>query len=291
MIKITFTEPTDEAWKAWREKCRVEQEKLNASYEDDHPIPVTDLYKAMKAVYLGLHGPFHGKCAYCESLIAENQPGDIDHFRPKGRLRTHDLEEVMISGADGKEEPHAGYYWLAYDWRNLLPACIDCNRPSTQKTPGKRIGKWDHFPVEDETVRASRPGEEGLESPLLLNPADPTDDPSRHLAIDESGIFSWSTPQGEKTVETFGLNDREALIKSRMKVYRDVINLILSWINTLHLDATAPAHEIEQEIHAYRDGSEPFSAVGRVAIRDALRRHGPFFELYRQCEVGTPTAG
>ncbi|TAX26551.1 endonuclease [Rhizobium leguminosarum] len=63
---------------------------------------------------------FHGKCAYCESRYDINAPVDIEHFRPKG-------------GVEGTKHP--GYWWLAAEWTNLLPSCIDCNRRRNQFTP------------------------------------------------------------------------------------------------------------------------------------------------------------
>lgn len=63
---------------------------------------------------------FHGKCAYCESRYDVNAPVDIEHFRPKG-------------GVEGTTHP--GYWWLASEWTNLLPSCIDCNRGRGQFTP------------------------------------------------------------------------------------------------------------------------------------------------------------
>jgi hypothetical protein len=271
MIKVTFVEPTSDEWKQWRDDCRAEQKRLDDSYESGSPIEVKPLYKEMKSVYLSLNGPFHGKCVYCESLFAENQPGDIDHFRPKGRVQTAEGESVMTPNANGASIPHIGYYWLAYDWRNLLPACADCNRPSSQKTQGKRIGKWDQFPIELEANRATRCGEEGAESPLLLNPTDPNIDPSDHLNFDELGIVAWNSPQGEATVRVFGLNDREALVKSRRDVYSDVLNAFGAVMNALHSKGQSAQRSLDR-LMAYRNGTERFSAVGRVAIREADSR-------------------
>ena len=68
-----------------------------------------------------LEALFHGKCAYCESDYAGTQPVDIEHYRPKGEV-------------EGVPD-HPGYWWLAAEWENLLPSCIDCNRKRRQKTP------------------------------------------------------------------------------------------------------------------------------------------------------------
>src|SRR5262249_45973388 len=91
---------------------------------------------------------FHGKCAYCEHKPQAGYPGDVEHYRPKGKV---------------DEDPnHPGYYWLAYDPRNLLPSCSRCNQPPTAKRT--------RFPVEGAHSRDSR--NLAAEKPLLLNPYD-----------------------------------------------------------------------------------------------------------------------
>lgn len=61
---------------------------------------------------------FHGKCAYCETSYAASAPVDIEHYRPKGGV-----SEAPV---------HGGYWWIAMQWENLLPSCIDCNRKRGQ---------------------------------------------------------------------------------------------------------------------------------------------------------------
>jgi hypothetical protein len=134
---------------------------------------------------LALEALFHGKCAYCESHYASQAPVDIEHYRPKG-------------GVEGDAE-HWGYFWLAADWRNLLPSCIDCNRRRYQVLPsaltaslvdlreaGKPIwqtGKENAFPVKTGTraygVAEDFAEEIAREVPYLLDPC--TDDPEAHL--------------------------------------------------------------------------------------------------------------
>jgi uncharacterized protein (TIGR02646 family) len=132
------------------------------------------VYKA-DAVKARLEELFHGKCAYCESLYASQAPVDVEHFRPKG-----EVEEDLI---------HPGYWWLAMDWTNLLPSCIDCNRRRKQKAPlvsgdlsvlykNMKTGKQASFPVLG--VRADREGADlSAEKALLIDPS--RDDPDEHL--------------------------------------------------------------------------------------------------------------
>src|SRR5687767_2055063 len=66
-----------------------------------------------------------GKCAYCESPIKEGN-ASLDRFRPKAGAM--DLE-----GAFSTEH----YWWLAYQWENLYPACLKCNKFKGPKFPVK----------------------------------------------------------------------------------------------------------------------------------------------------------
>jgi uncharacterized protein (TIGR02646 family) len=83
-----------------------------------------------------LFDAFLGKCAYCEVQFVLDQTGDVEHFRPKaGVVDEHD-----------QRVDHPGYYWLAYEWSNLLPSCSKCNR-LTKTKDGRRVGKGERFPV------------------------------------------------------------------------------------------------------------------------------------------------
>ncbi len=92
-----------------------------------------------------LEALFHRKCAYCESAYDIVQPVDVEHYRPKGAV-------------DGAAD-HDGYWWLAMDWNNLLPSCIDCNRRRGQRIVGAsgaadvNAGKQAIFPLRDPAGR------------------------------------------------------------------------------------------------------------------------------------------
>ncbi|SFJ59977.1 TIGR02646 family protein [Candidatus Pantoea symbiotica] len=118
---------------------------------------------------------FHGKCAYCESFYASQAPVDVEHYRPKG----------AVEG----EHQHPGYWWVAMDWENLLPSCIDCNRRRKQIIPvvvnnmrqlhqNMQTGKKDSFPILG--VRSLAENKNfSQEKPLLLDPT--RDNPSEHI--------------------------------------------------------------------------------------------------------------
>lgn len=89
---------------------------------------------------------FHGKCAYCESKISAIYNGDIEHFRPKGKIKSVNPSKP-------------GYFWLASDWENLLFACPFCNQTNTHEISESGLveevvlGKLDHFPLCSEKFR------------------------------------------------------------------------------------------------------------------------------------------
>ena len=65
---------------------------------------------------------YKNKCAYCERICK----ADIEHYRPK-------------KGVDN-DSTHPGYYWLCYEWTNLIPSCITCNREGAKHNKFPVIG-------------------------------------------------------------------------------------------------------------------------------------------------------
>ena len=135
---------------------------------------------------------FHGKCAFCETPLSADQ-GNVLWFRP--RADAMDLQ--------GKTDPEY-YWWLAYEWSNLYPACSQCNRH-----------KRSRFPVKGRRARVGSLGEElEKEQRLLL---DPCQDKGIPFYYQPDGTIAPRTEQAEITVETFGLN-RPQLVRDRHRV-------------------------------------------------------------------------
>ena len=166
-----------------------------------------------------LNGLFAGKCAYCESII-QNHPMDIEHYRPKNAVVIH------ISGRSVLKKP--GYYWLAAEWDNLLPSCIDCNRRRGQDLPdgqSGKLGKANLFPVGDEADRASH-HESDLdeEEPLLLHPCHDNPHPAEHLEFLGEGLVraaltnGTESDYGKATINVCGLQ-RLGLVTARKVHY------------------------------------------------------------------------
>lgn len=152
---------------------------------------------------------FEGRCCYCESRFANTHSGDIEHYRPKGGYR--DTSERLTK---------PGYYWLGAEWTNLLISCIDCNRARRHKDDegiASVSGKASFFPLVDESKRATNPGSESAELPMLLDPCQ--DDVENLLDIDDHGLVKPVAgphePRAQKTIDIVGLQ-RRFLVQSRV---------------------------------------------------------------------------
>lgn len=106
------------------------------------------VWRALKDVLADLS---HDKCWYCE-VKQERSDNAVDHFRPK-----------------------ALYRWLAFSLSNFRYACTFCNSRRTDVVTGLTGGKGDNFPLEEGCARATAPGEEAQERPVLLNPCRASD--------------------------------------------------------------------------------------------------------------------
>lgn len=165
---------------------------------------------------------YHNKCAYCERICK----ADIEHYRPKKKV--------------SNEEDHDGYYWLCYEWSNLIPSCITCNRDG---------GKHNKFPIlgtrVNEPPKLLNDNELDLdkfkannhplidEIPYLLHPEvdDPLDFFEFEIAVDFKGIRIVgidSHDRGEKTIEICKLNRQELLLDRQKNVIDNFTNAVKS---------------------------------------------------------------
>jgi hypothetical protein len=128
---------------------------------------------------------------------------DVEHFRPKNGVQQTDKEKL--------KKP--GYYWLAYEWSNLLLACDFCNRRY----------KKNYFPLANPAQRAKNHHEPiENEEPLIINPA--TDDPGEFIVFEGvRAVAVGGNDRGNQTILRVGLNDGELLRRRR-----DKFNLVKS---------------------------------------------------------------
>ncbi len=168
-----------------------------------------------------LEKQFHKKCAYCETEYITNSDTWIEHYRPKSE-----------------------YYWLAYDWSNLLPTCTKCNRSKSAKFPLINGGeKVNTPPIRNGQLRISQCKADKSplidEKPYILHPK--IDEPKKYFdfKIDENytgieiigtdnegnrDIKKQYTGKGQATIEICDLNRIDLKEDRYRKVVREVVN-------------------------------------------------------------------
>ncbi len=140
----------------------------------------------------------YDKCAYCECPITI-QYNDVEHFRPK-----------------------KFYYWLGYDWHNLLYSCDLCNRTY----------KKQKFPLIDESKRDLENKDITRETPLIINPYEV--DPLEHIVFHEHILVPRKVDGiediiGKTTIDLFHLNDsneRRELVEMRRQEYESFVSVV-----------------------------------------------------------------
>ena len=159
------------------------------------------------------------KCAYCESAYGAVYDGDVEHFRPKGRIKERNPQTP-------------GYYWMANDWDNLFLACQHCNQRRKHILYGndtlEGYGKLDQFPLSDESKRVSGPdvspedllAEENVR--LLINPC--KDDPDLHFQYEiTEGVIVPISRMGEISEQVYVLR-RPILVQQRKKKLMNLLS-------------------------------------------------------------------
>lgn len=149
-----------------------------------------------KSLISFLQTQFHSKCAYCESKLNKDQ-GVVDRFRPHNGVR------------DKKEYYPDLYWWLTFEWDNLVYSCKDCNQY-----------KANYFPVSGARVKNSH-GDLLKEKRLLLNPC--FDDPNNHFTF-RNGEINSDTSEGIQTIELLNLN-RTSLVNKRKDSVQKIKNI------------------------------------------------------------------
>jgi len=177
---------------------------------------------------------FNGKCAYCETAYAAVTPINVEHHRPKAGA-------LALDGAFSPDH----YWWLAYEWANLLPVCLECAR-----------SKGSRFPVAKERAHDPQTGVDLLaEEPYLLDPR--LEVPEEHIAFAEDGTAVGRTERGRVTIETLGLN-RTGLVAQRAQGLKQ---MKVEW------EALAESGGLDHSaIERLLDPARPFAAMTRQFV-------------------------
>lgn len=224
-----------------------------------------------KEVVATLNQIFAFKCAYCESKYEATQPVAIEHYRPKGRV------------VEGRKKL-LGYYWLASDWRNLLPSCTDCNSPRKQQLPDGKIetsGKGNQFPLKNPHQRATKEGEEKREKPLLLDPC--AEDVTKHLSFLDDGVVipRRGSAKGRESIRVYALcrvglinsrRERLILIQGRIATIRRLVSKLDQ--SPRDRDLQQVLHEELAQLHQFTLNHQPYTAMAKQHIEGFLSELG-----------------
>jgi len=155
---------------------------------------------------------YYEKCAYCESYI-KNDFGEIEHFRPKNRLKNEDT----------KCDKSYSYYWLSFSWSNLIPSCKRCNGAKSNcfDILGTRASYNDEK-LEDLHFKVAEYND--LEQPKLLHPEYDTFEDK--ISFDAGGKIISEDERVKYTVKICDLN-REKLLSSRGSILTEFIDNLL----------------------------------------------------------------
>jgi len=216
---------------------------------------------------------FKHKCAYCESSYGAVYDGDIEHFRPKGKVKE-------------KQPSTPGDHWLANDWDNLLLSCEHCNQSRKHLLEGEQgptpLGKKDQFPLSDETKRVgthtlSLKEEERVR--LLLNPC--KDKPEKHFEYDiKKGVIKPLTDRGRTSVKIYALQ-RPLLVNERKNKLDDLLLQMertkerLDEFNLSHSPAHRTKFETEfDRLNDFTAADKPYAGMCRFFVRRFIKDNG-----------------
>ncbi|MEZ4827733.1 MAG: hypothetical protein R3C61_15835 [Bacteroidia bacterium] len=159
----------------------------------------------------------YGKCCFCESKFTATSYGDVEHFRPKAGFKQQ----------SGDRLKRPGYFWLAYDWNNLLFSCQICNQTY----------KGNFFPLITEQNRAKDHNHslEPAEERLLVDPIE--DDPEKHVSFRQEIPYGLDE-KGNTSIDIYGLS-RENLNEERREYLKKFeLALILASFSFAELSQT-----------------------------------------------------
>lgn len=208
----------------WVNKCKEATEKL-VELAGKRSLDGTDFDSGIygdRVIKEKIRKDQHDKCAYCESYLPAITYGDVEHFRPKAYYQQE---------KEGKRSK-TGYYWLTYDWENLLYSCEVCNRSY----------KKNLFPLVDVTKRADTPEKDMTkEQPVLINPM--KENPEEFIGFHRHVTFG-KGERGKQTIEILGLN-RPELKSTREKRYK-ILEYMMTIVRLAGQGAMVDSEDIQK---------------------------------------------
>ncbi|WP_339814201.1 hypothetical protein [uncultured Imperialibacter sp.] len=251
--------PLTNANNEWEEIARTgNSEKISASIYN-----ATQIVNGKKTYVVRdlLKQIYHNKCVYCESI--EFKP-EIEHYRPK----------KSVTGVN----THPGYYWLCYEWTNLMPSCRYCNTEGGKgnKFPvmGHRVNLpiFDRGSLEKASCRADSQYLLG-ERPYLLHPD--IDTPENCFSFDNKGKIKGIdlTERGSKTISICNLNRDNLKYRRQSIVDRIVVRINDAFSVYFMIDQSEPhlnaaLQQVFQEMKDNCNPEKPFSLLSIFAFNN-----------------------
>ena len=189
-----------------------------------------------KKIVEKLNTIYNNKCGFCESKLYESVY--IEYYRPKSK-----------------------YYWLFYEWSNIIPVCHACN-----------IRKGNRFEIEGQEILEPQQNKEEwkadsksflAEKSLLFHPE--IDYPENHLYFTINGYLHSDNHRGKYTIETCNLN-RESLVVRRKDIIDNFFKKLEYLVLFLNKGLTATemikiSEPIFKELEQASDKSNEFSLL------------------------------
>ena len=257
-----------DAGKAWyAENVAAREHYRNGNTEPFHfrQYNHADLKSELKKVFT--------KCAYCDSNYSAVYDGDVEHFRPKGKVKEKDPQTP-------------GYYWLANDWNNLFLACMHCNQMRKHDPLSTGIGKKDQFPLREEAKRWHDPSmtfEEEEKQRLLINPC--KEDPEKYFTYEEEGFIlpvknKRKVEMAEKSIEVYALQ-RPYLVEERkkrlIKLFKAILRVKtrLEELNELPDDTVRKSvfQEALEDLLVFTQKEEDYAGMSRFFVKAFLKEN------------------
>jgi hypothetical protein len=307
MIHIDFprqlTEVQQTWWTDWETRAQDATKQVLEAWEKARQDPNDTAYKkifdkpGIQKVWADLKNwllpnVFNDKCAYCETPMIRATL-HAEHYRPKLRV-TQNGKKVKIKDEQGQDVDHPGYFWLAFHWTNLLPACEWCNTvngkrnefpipKTTYLSVLKKLTRTECDSLREKLIQSTswpdifyfQPVDlDNKEGRLLLHPY--FDDPRKSLKFDDFGkVIAFGSGddklRGEMSIKVYNLNDGK-IVPVRRDAQEEALNkfdTITKYyrIQGLSLNDAKERAKADPAISDYIAGKKPYSA----AVVDYLR--------------------
>lgn len=208
----------DEHKPGWRARAEERTERFRAlgAYGES-----SSIWGEIKAVFLELQ---EAKCCFCERKFGggfSQYELDVEHFRPKGRVRQWPCPQDLAAefrSPTAAPAGNGGYYLLSYQILNYAAACKPCNS-GLKKNYFPISGEYDFAGTVPNAMKAERPW---LMFPIGSTDVDPEDVVTFYGMLPQCKSDDPELKlRGHATIAFFGLDDviaRKDLMRERANV-------------------------------------------------------------------------